>query len=112
MNPVRELLRAGAEGLSELWLAEGGDRQRAFADLERGARDHGAKVRTAPRAKLDRLAGVTQHQGIVAVVADYRYREVDDMLEAARKAGKPPLLVLLDGVEDPHNLGAVVRSAH
>ena len=112
MNPVRELLRAGAEGIAELWLAEGGERPRAFAELERIARDHGAKVRTAPRPRLDRLAGVTQHQGIVAVVADYRYREVDDILEVARKAGKPPLLVLLDGVEDPHNLGAVVRSAH
>jgi len=112
MNPVRELLRAGAEGIAELWLAEGAERPRAFADLERGARDHGAKVRTAPRSKLDRLAGVTQHQGIVAVVADYRYREVDDILAAARKEGRPPILVLLDGVEDPHNLGAVVRSAH
>jgi 23S rRNA (guanosine2251-2'-O)-methyltransferase len=112
MNPVRELLRSGADGLSELWLAEGGDRQRAFAELERGAREHGAKVRSAPRAKLDRLAGVTQHQGVVAVVADYRYREVEDLLDAARRSGKPPLLVLLDGVEDPHNLGAVVRSAH
>jgi 23S rRNA (guanosine2251-2'-O)-methyltransferase len=112
MNPVRELLRAGADGLAELWLAEGGERPRAFAELERMAKDQGAKVRAAPRQKLDRLAGVTQHQGIVAVVADYRYREVEDILAAARLAGKPPLLVLLDGVEDPHNLGAVVRSAH
>jgi len=112
MNPVRELLRAGAEGLTELWLVEGGDRPRAFADLERIARDHGAKVRAAPRPRLDRLAGVTRHQGIVAVVADFRYREVDDILAAARAAGEQPLLVLLDGVEDPHNLGAVVRSAH
>ena len=88
-------------------------RPRAFADLERRARDRGAKVRTAPRTKLDRLAGVTQHQGIVAVVADYRYREVDEILAAAGgRPGEPPLLVLLDGVEDPHNLGAIVRSAH
>ncbi len=112
MNPVRELLRAGAEGLAELWLAEGGDRARSFADLERAARDRGAKVRTAPRARLDRLSGVTQHQGVVAVVADYRYREVDDLLAAAAASSRPPLLVLLDGVEDPHNLGAIVRSAH
>jgi len=85
MNPVRELLRAGAEGITELWLAEGGDRPKAFADLERIARDHGAKVRSAPRARLDRLAGVTQHQGLVAVVADYRYRELEEILGAARE---------------------------
>ena len=112
MNPVRELLRSGADGVTELWLAEGGERPRAFADLEKGARERGAKVRVAPRSKLDRLAGVTQHQGIVAVVADYRYRELDEILAAAGESGRPPLLVLLDGVEDPHNLGAIVRSAH
>jgi 23S rRNA (guanosine2251-2'-O)-methyltransferase len=112
MNPVRELLRSGADGVTELWLAEGGERPRAFADLEKGARERGAKVRVAPRSKLDRLAGVTQHQGIVAVVADYRYRELDELLAAAGESGRPPLLVLLDGVEDPHNLGAIVRSAH
>jgi 23S rRNA (guanosine2251-2'-O)-methyltransferase len=112
MNPVRELVRSGAEGLTELWLAEGGERPKAFAEMERSARDRGAKVRTAPRAKLDRLAGVTQHQGIVAVVADYRYRELDEILAVAAGSGRPPLLVLLDGVEDPHNLGAIVRSAH
>ncbi len=112
MNPVRELIRSGAEGLSELWLAEGGDRSRAFGELERAAREHGAKVRAAPRARLDRLAGTPQHQGVVAVVADYRYREIDEILAAASASGRPALVVLLDGVEDPGNLGAIVRSAH
>ena len=112
MNPVKELLRSDAEGLAELWLVEGGERPRAFADMERAARDRGAKVRSAPSARLDRLAGVTQHQGVVAVVADYRYREVEELLAVAAASGRPALLVLLDGVEDPHNLGAVVRSAH
>lgn len=112
VNPVRELLRAGGEGLSELWLAEGGTRGRAFEELDRLARRAGAKVRTAPRQKLDRLAGTASHQGVVAVVGDYRYREVEDLLAAAAAKGEPPLLVLLDGLEDPHNLGAIVRSAH
>jgi 23S rRNA (guanosine2251-2'-O)-methyltransferase len=112
MNPVRELLRSEEGGVAELWLAEGADRPRAFAEMERAGRERGAKVRTAPRARLDRLAGVTQHQGVVAVVADYRYREVEQILAAAAASGRPPLVVLLDGVEDPHNLGAVVRSAH
>ncbi|WP_242346205.1 23S rRNA (guanosine(2251)-2'-O)-methyltransferase RlmB [Anaeromyxobacter terrae] len=112
LNPVREVLRAGGEGLSELWLAEGGSRGAAFAELERLGRAAGAKVRTAPRAKLDRLAGSDRHQGVVAVVTDFQYATLEDILAAARASGRPPLLVVLDGVEDPHNLGAIIRSAH
>jgi 23S rRNA (guanosine2251-2'-O)-methyltransferase len=112
VNPVRELLRAGGEGLSELWLAEGTARGAAFAELERLGRAGGAKVRRAPRPKLDRLAGTDHHQGVVAVVADFRYAEVEDVLSAASASGHPPLVVVLDGVEDPHNLGAIIRSAH
>src|SRR5512144_80972 len=112
VNPVRELLRAGGEGLSELWLAEGGTRGAAFAELERLGRAAGAKVRAAPRQKLDRLAGTDRHQGVVAVVADFRYSELEDLLAAAAASGRPPLVVVLDGVEDPHNLGAIIRSAH
>jgi 23S rRNA (guanosine2251-2'-O)-methyltransferase len=112
LNPVRELLRAGAEGIAELWLAEGGERELAFAELARLGREAGAKVRLAPRGKLDRIAGTARHQGVVAVVSDYRYREVEDLLEAARARGEPPLVVALDGIQDPQNLGAIVRSAH
>jgi len=112
VNPVRELLRAGGEGTSELWLAEGGTRAAAMGDLERLGGAAGAKVRTAPRAKLDRLAGTDRHQGVVAVVADYRYADLDEILGRAEASGRPPLVVVLDGVEDPHNLGAIIRSAH
>jgi 23S rRNA (guanosine2251-2'-O)-methyltransferase len=112
MNPVRELLRAGGEGVAELWLAEGGSRGAAFAELEKLGRGTRAKVRTAPRQKLDRLAGTDRHQGVVAVVADFAYAELEDLVAAAAASGRPPLLVVLDGVEDPHNLGAIIRSAH
>ncbi len=111
VNPVRELLRAGGD-VSELWLSEGGTRAAAFAELERLGRGAGAKVRAAPRQKLDRLAGSDRHQGVVALVADFRYAAVEDLLAAAAASGRPPLLVVLDGVEDPHNLGAIIRSAH
>lgn len=112
VNPVRELFRAGTGEVAELWLAEGRARDAGVAALSRLAEEAGAKVRAVPRAKLDRLAGTDRHQGVVAVVADYRYRQVEDLLAAARALGEPPLLVLLDGVEDPQNLGAIVRSAH
>jgi 23S rRNA (guanosine2251-2'-O)-methyltransferase len=112
VNPVRERLRAGGEGVSELWLAEGATRGAAFAELERLARAAGAKVRAAPRQKLDRLSGTDRHQGVVAVVADFAYAELDELLAAAAASGRAPLLVVLDGVEDPHNLGAIIRSAH
>lgn len=111
VNPVRELLRSGSERPAELWVAEGSDRHRLL-EIVRMARQRGAKVREAPRQKLDRLAGTDRHQGVVAVVADYRYRELEDLLAAAGERREPPLLVVLDGVEDPQNLGAVVRSAH
>lgn len=112
VNPVRELLRAGGEGLSELWLAEGDHRSKPLAEIEQLARRTTAKVRSAPRQKLDQLAGAQHHQGVVAVVSDFTYREVGDLVEAARARGEPPLVVVLDGIEDPHNLGAIIRSAH
>lgn len=110
MNPVRELLRGAGDGVSELWLADGGTRGAAFGELERAARALGAKVRTAPRQKLDRLAGTDRHQGVVATVADFQYAELPALLGRAEAAGAAPLVVVLDGVEDPHNLGAIIRS--
>jgi 23S rRNA (guanosine2251-2'-O)-methyltransferase len=111
VNPVKELLRGGGEGLSELWLAEG-IRSPAVAELERQARAAGAQVRHAPRPKLDKLAGADRHQGVVALLSgDFRYVEVADILDAAKARGESPLLVILDGVEDPQHLGAIIRSA-
>jgi 23S rRNA (guanosine2251-2'-O)-methyltransferase len=110
VNPVRELLRAGGDA-AEVWVAEGAERGR-LGEILRLAREAGVRLKEAPRQKLDRLAGTDRHQGVVAVVADYRYRDLADLLELARGRGEPPLLVLLDGIEDPQNLGAIIRSAH
>jgi len=111
VNPVKELLRAGGSGLAELWLAEG-VRSPAVADLEKQARAAGAQVKHAPRQKLEKLAGDGHHQGVVAVVAGaFKYVEVGDIVAAAKARGEAPLLVILDGVEDPQHLGAIARSA-
>jgi 23S rRNA (guanosine2251-2'-O)-methyltransferase len=111
VNPVKELLRGGGEGLSELWLAEGA-RGAAVGELERKARQAGARVRHAPRQRLDQLAGTDRHQGAVALLeGEFRYAEVSELLAGAAARGEQPLLVVLDGVEDPQHLGAIARSA-
>ena len=111
IHPVEELLRAGGQGLTELWLAEGA-RGPALPALEQQARKAGARVLRAPRQKLDKLAESEHHQGVVAVLTGgFAYAELADVLAAAKASGEPPLLVILDGVEDPHHLGAIARSA-
>jgi 23S rRNA (guanosine2251-2'-O)-methyltransferase len=104
IHPVREALRAG-RAFDRILISKGagGDR---LEEIVRLARERGVPVRFEPREALDRLAGPGPHQGVLAFGAAVRYRELEEVLETAR------LVVLLDGVEDPHNLGAVIRTAH
>ncbi len=74
------------------------------------AREQGVVVQRVPRSKLDEIAHETRHQGVLAYISAKPYVELDDLIELARKR-KPGLIVVLDGVEDPHNLGSVIRSA-
>jgi 23S rRNA (guanosine2251-2'-O)-methyltransferase len=104
INPVLESLKAG-HPLDRILVAKGagGPRLQQIVDLARRA---SVPVRFEERAGLDRLAGSPAHQGVVAMGASKRYAELEDVAPAAQ------LLVILDGVEDPHNLGAIVRTAH
>jgi 23S rRNA (guanosine2251-2'-O)-methyltransferase len=103
---VREALQAG-RALDRVLIARGsgGPRLQEIIDL---ARDHSVPVRFEPREALDRASNTAAHQGVVAFGAVQRYAELDDVLGGAGVQ----LLVLLDGVEDPHNLGAIIRTAH
>jgi 23S rRNA (guanosine2251-2'-O)-methyltransferase len=103
IHPVAEALRS-RHPLDRVLVAQGagGPRLQEIIDL---ARRGGVPVRFEPRTALDRLAGSSAHQGVVAMGAARRYAELDSVAGA-------PLLVLLDGVEDPHNLGAIIRTAH
>jgi 23S rRNA (guanosine2251-2'-O)-methyltransferase len=103
---VREALRAG-RALDRLLIARGsgGPRLQEIIDL---AREHSVPVRFEPREALDRASNSAAHQGVVAFGAVQRYAELEDVVA---RAGVQ-LLVLLDGVEDPHNLGAIIRTAH
>jgi 23S rRNA (guanosine2251-2'-O)-methyltransferase len=103
IHPVTEALRAGRP-LDRVLVAQGagGPRVQAIVDLARQAE---VPVRFEPRAALDRVAGTPAHQGVVALGAAKKYADLD----AVAAAG---ILVVLDGVEDPHNLGAIIRTAH
>ena len=109
-NPVLECLRAGVPATA-LHVAIGVDADDRVSESVRLAADAGLSILEVPRADLDRLAGGALHQGMALQVPPYEYADAEDVLAAARNSGAPPLLVALDGVTDPRNLGAVVRSA-
>ena len=69
-------------------------------------------VKFVKKERLDQLSETGKHQGVIAMTAAYDYAEVEDILEAAREKGEPPFILLLDNIEDPHNLGAIIRTAN
>ncbi len=109
-NPVLECLRAGVPATA-LHVAIGVDLDDRVRESIRLAADAGLAILEVPRIDLDRLSGGALHQGVALHVPPYEYTPVEDVLARAQASGAPPLLVALDGVTDPRNLGAVVRSA-
>lgn len=109
-NPVVEALRAGVPGTT-LYVALNIDADDRVTEAVRLAADRGISILEVPRDELDRKTNRAVHQGLGLGVPPFEYAHPDDLLAAARDSGEPPLLVALDGVTDPRNLGAVVRSA-
>ncbi|MCF7984971.1 MAG: 23S rRNA (guanosine(2251)-2'-O)-methyltransferase RlmB [Thiohalocapsa sp.] len=110
INSVRSALKFGAEGVSELWL-DRRRRDRRLAELAAIAREAGIAVHQQERDALDKAAGGVNHQGAVARVRAPAARRVQDLDAVLDAVAGPPLLLILDGVTDPHNLGACLRSA-
>jgi len=105
---VREALRAGTRPLQRLLVLRP-DRQ--FHDLIQLAKAQGVPVHIEPPQAFERLVPDGHHQGVIAFVAAKSYSSLEQILDRAKQRNEPPFLVLLDGVEDPHNLGAVLRTA-
>jgi 23S rRNA (guanosine2251-2'-O)-methyltransferase len=109
-NPVAEALRARIPATA-LYVAMGLDADERITESVRAAGDRGLALLEVSRAELDRMTGGLLHQGIALQVPPFQYTELDDLLAAAAETVSAPLLVALDGVTDPRNLGAIIRSA-
>ena len=109
VRPVGELVRARPADVSVIYVADG-TRGAEIDEVVQAAKERRVSVEFRPRRMVAELAGAGVHQGIVAIAGRYRYVRVGDLLAAAKRSGRPPLIVLLDGITDPHNLGAIARS--
>ncbi|MBM4429949.1 MAG: 23S rRNA (guanosine(2251)-2'-O)-methyltransferase RlmB [Chloroflexi bacterium] len=109
-NAVYEALRAGRRRCTSVWIAEGVQQSGAIARILELAEKRSLAVRRVPRRQLDQLGDVN-HQGVAAQVGIYPYAEVEDMLRLAQERKEMPLLLLLDCLQDPQNLGTLLRTA-
>jgi 23S rRNA (guanosine2251-2'-O)-methyltransferase len=110
IHPALETLSATPGEVERVLIAEGPARG-PLAEVIKLARQLGIRVETLPRQKISQLAAGGVHQGVVLRVAEFSYSDLVDVIEKARAAGKDGLVLVLDGIEDPHNFGALVRSA-
>lgn len=108
-NAVLEAFRSG-KTIDKLFVLDG-CQDGPVRTIVREAKKHDTIIHFVEKERLDQLSETKKHQGVIAVAAAYEYAEVDDILEIAREKGEPPFLFLLDNIEDPHNLGAIIRSA-
>ncbi|WP_240548463.1 23S rRNA (guanosine(2251)-2'-O)-methyltransferase RlmB [Paenibacillus lignilyticus] len=107
-HPVMEALRSGRE-INKIWVAE--QAQKAAQPIMLEAKKAGLVVQIVDKRKLDQMVEGVPHQGVVAQAAAYRYYEIDELLARAKESGELPFFLLLDEIEDPHNLGSILRTA-
>ena len=109
-NAVIEAFRSG-KPVDKLFVQDG-CKDGPIQTILKEARKRDTIVNFVARERLDQMSVTGKHQGVIAFAAAYEYAEVEDILNAARKKGEPPFIFLLDGIEDPHNLGAIIRTAN
>ena len=109
-NAVLEAFRSG-KPIDKLYVLDG-CQDGPVRTIVREARKHDTLIQFVEKERLSQLSATGKHQGVIALAAAYEYSEVEDMLELARERGEDPFLILLDNIEDPHNLGAIIRTAN
>lgn len=109
-NAVLEAFRAG-KTIDRVFILDG-CQDGPIRTIIREAKKTDAILNFVKKERLDQLSHTGKHQGVIAYAAAYEYAEVDDILNAAKEKNEPPFIILLDNIEDPHNLGAIIRTAH
>ena len=109
-NAVMEAFRSG-KTVDKLYILDG-CQDGPVMSIKREAKKHDTLVKYVTKERLDQMSQTGKHQGVIAVIAAYDYAEVDDILQKAREKGEAPFIFLLDNIEDPHNLGAIIRTAN
>lgn len=109
-NAVIEAFRSGRP-IDKLYLLDG-CQDGPIMTIRREAKKQDTMIKYVSRERLDQLSDTGKHQGVIAIAAAYEYSEVEDILRIAREKGEAPFVFLLDNIEDPHNLGAIIRTAN
>lgn len=108
-NPVLEALKSGRE-IDKIFIKKG-QPDGSLRPLVKKARDRGIIISEVDKKKLDELSGGENHQGVVAFVSEIKYKTIDDILKIAEDRGESPFVIILDRITDPHNIGAIIRTA-
>lgn len=108
-NPVLEALKQ--ERIPDVIYVKSGEKEGSLKKILAMAKDLGVTVKEVDKKKLDELSEGQAHQGVIAKMQTYEYSDLDQVLQSVRKKGELPFFIILDEVEDPHNLGAIIRSA-
>lgn len=109
-NAVLEAFRSG-KTIDKLYVLDG-CQDGPVKSITREARKHDTIINYVDKERLDQISDTGKHQGVIAISAAYEYAEVEDILKAAEDKGEAPFVIILDGIEDPHNLGAIIRTAN
>ncbi len=109
-NAVIEAYRAG-KPIDKIFMLDG-CQDGPIATIKREAKKHDTMIKFVPKERLDQMSETGKHQGVIAYAAAYEYATVEDILKVAKDKGEAPFLFLLDNIEDPHNLGAIIRTAN
>ena len=108
-NAVKELLNSGKD-INKIFVAKG-EKHGSIFEIIAKAKERKIIINEIERNKLDKMAQSENHQGVIAIVPPYEYSSVDEILEYAKSKNEEPFIIILDEIEDPHNLGSIIRTA-